>query len=142
MPEPPAFGAAAGPALVPVAGNVEQVRDRAAAGGLHIDLVAAERMLAQLQDLRPRAAELVDDAGPLDAPLRFGDNWVGQIMSERLRTVAVGPDGGATPVLGRFHELLESVEAIIRLAAGLYQTTDQQAADALHRAAAASTAGE
>lgn len=136
VPPPPAFGAAAGSALVPVAGKVEEVKQHAAAGGLRIDPAAAEAMLARLVDLRRRAAELVTDSAMLGTPLRFGDNWVGRIMSERLRAVADGPDGGVTPVLGRFHELLDSVEAIIRLAAGLYQTTDQQATDALHRAAA------
>jgi hypothetical protein len=139
---PPAFGAAAGGALAPVAGKVAEVQQHAAAGGLRIDLAAAERMLAQLADLRRRAGELVTDSAMLDTPLRFGDNWVGRIMSERLHTVAAGQDGGVAPVLARFHELLDSVEAIIRLAAGLYQTTDQQATDALHRAAARLDAGE
>ncbi|MPZ81966.1 MAG: hypothetical protein GEV28_16860 [Actinophytocola sp.] len=134
-PSMPAFGSAAGGALAPVAGQVEQVKQHAAEGGLQIDLAAAEVLLRQIQTLRLRSGDLVTDCGTLDTPLKFGDNWVGQIMSERLRTVAVGQDGGATPVLRRFHELLDSVEAIIRLAAGLYQTTDQQAADALHRAA-------
>jgi len=138
MPEafPPAFGAAAGGALVPVAGQVAEVQQHAATGGLRIDLVAAERMLAQLAGLRGRAGELVTDSATLDIPLRFGDNWVGRLMAERLRAVATGPDGGVAPVLARFHELLDSVEAIIRLAAGLYETTDQQATAALHRAAA------
>jgi hypothetical protein len=135
QPPMPAFGQAVASALVPVAGRVEEVKDHAAAGGLRIDLAAAEVMLAQLQALRQRAGELVDDCGTLDVPLRFGDNWVGQIMSQRLRTVAVDENGGVTPVLRRFHELIDSVEAIIRLAAGLYQTNDEQAADDLHRAA-------
>lgn len=137
MTEPftPAFGSAAASALAPVAGRVDEVKHRAAAGGLRIDLAAAEVLLQQIQALRLRAADLLKDCGTLDTPLMFGDNWVGQIMSERLRTVAVDENGGVTPVLGRFHELLDSVEAIIRLAAGLYQTNDQQAADDLHRAA-------
>jgi hypothetical protein len=135
-PVPPAFGAAAGSALAPVAGKVEEVKAHAAAGGLQIDVTAAEAMLARLADLRGRVAEIVTDSVTLGTPLRFGDNWVGRLMSERLRTVADGTDGGVTPVLGRFHELIDSVEAVIRLAAGIYQTTDQQATDALHRAAA------
>jgi hypothetical protein len=40
-----------------------------------------------------------------------------------------------TPVLRQFHELLDSVEAIIRLAAGLYRTTDEQLENDLRRAA-------
>lgn len=138
----PPFGAAAGGALVPVAGKVAEVRDHAAAGGLTIDLEAAEKLLVQLAGLRLRAADLVRDSETLAAPLRFGDNWVGRIMAERLHAVAAGEDGGVAPVLARFHELLDSVEAIIRLAAGLYQTTDQQATDALHRAAARLHLGE
>lgn len=138
----PAFGSAAGEALVPVAGKVEEVRHKAAEGGLRIDLTAAETMLRQLAELRRRAGDLIQDGASLDTPLRFGDNWVGRIMSEKLRTVAVAENGGVTPVLGRFHELLDSVEAIIRLAAGRYQTTDQQAADELHRAAGRLDRGE
>jgi hypothetical protein len=138
----PPFGAAAGSALVPVAGKVEEVKDHAAAGGLKIDLVAAEKLLARLAELRLRAADLVRDSETLGTPLHFGDNWVGRIMADRLRSVAAGEDGGVAPVLARFHELLDSVEAIIRLAAGLYQNTDQQATDALHRAAARLQLGE
>lgn len=122
-------------ALAPVAGKVEQVRNEAAAGGLRIDLTAAERLLEQLQQVRMRASDLVRDGRRLDTPLRFGDNWIGQIMSERLRTVAVDEDGGVTPVLRQFHELVDAVEAIVRLAAGLYRTTDERTADDLHRAA-------
>ena len=129
------FPAMAAGALAPVAGQVEQVKDQAAAGGLQIDLSAAEVLLRQVQEARLRAADLVEAGTTLDTPLRFGDNWVGQIMSERLRTVAVDENGGVTPVLRQFHDLLDSVEAIIRLAAGLYQTTDEQAARDLHRAA-------
>ena len=136
MPEPTRpFPAAAAGALAPVAGQVEQVKDQAAAGGLQIDLTAAEQLLQQVQQVRLRAADLVESGAAVDPPLRFGDNWVGRIMSERLRTVAVDQNGGVTPVLRRFHDLLDSVEAIIRLAAGLYQTTDEQAANDLRRAA-------
>jgi len=134
-PHPGPFPAMAPGALAPVAGQVEQVKDQAATGGLQIDLSAAEVLLRQIQEVRLRAAELVRDGATLDTPLRFGDNWVGQIMSERLRTVAVDQDGGVTPVLRQFHDLLDSVEAIVRLAAGLYRTTDEQAASDLHRAA-------
>ncbi|MCT2588298.1 hypothetical protein [Actinophytocola gossypii] len=122
-------------ALTPVAGKVEEVRDEAALGRLRIDLPAAESLLEQIQRTRMRAGDLMRDGRKLDAPLRFGDNWIGQIMSERLRTVAVDKDGGVSPVLRQFHELLDSVEAVVRLAAGLYRTTDEQAAGELHRAA-------
>lgn len=129
------FPAAAAAALAPVAGQVEQVKEQAEAGGLRIDLNAAERLLQQVQQVRVRAAELVRSGSSLDTPLQFGDNWVGRIMSERLRTVAVDENGGVTPVLRQFHGLLDSVEAIIRLAAGLYRTTDEQLENDLRRAA-------
>lgn len=129
------FPVTAAGALAPVAGQVDRVRDQAAAGGLRIDLPAAEVLLEQVARVRLRAADLARDGAALDTPLHFGDNWVGRIMAERLRGVAVGSDGGVAPVLARFHELLESVEAVIRLAAGLYETTDQQAAADLRRAA-------
>jgi hypothetical protein len=125
----------AGGALAPVAGQVDQVKHQAATGGLQIDLTAAETLLRQVQQVRQRAADLVEDGAMLDTPLQFGDNWVGRIMSERLRTVAVDQNGGVSPVLRQFHDLIDSVEAIIRLAAGLYQTTDEQAARDLQRAA-------
>lgn len=134
-PTPGPFPAAAAGALAPVAGQVEQVREQAAEGGLRIDLAAAEQLLLQIQQVRLRAADLVQHGSALDTPLRFGDNWVGRIMSARLRTVAVDENGGVTPVLRQFHDLLDSVEAIIRLAAGLYRTTDEQLASELRRAA-------
>jgi hypothetical protein len=85
--------------------------------------------------LRQRAADLVSECAALDTPLRFGDNWVGRLMSERLHTVAVDQNGGVTPVLATFHQVLDDLETTVRLAAGLYETTDEQAAADLERAA-------
>lgn len=126
-------GAAAG-ALAPVAGQVEHVKEQALAGSLRIDTDAAKVILKQLEALRLRAATLVRECADLDTPLRFGDNWVGQIMSERLRTVAVDQNGGVTPVLTTFHQVLDDLESTVRFAAGLFETTDQQAAADLRRA--------
>ncbi|GAB3429526.1 hypothetical protein [Actinophytocola sediminis] len=136
-PAPPAgpFPAAAARALAPVAGQVEQVREQAAAGGLRIDLTAAEQLLRQVQQVRQRAGDLAANGSTLDTPLHFGDNWVGRIMSARLRSVAVDEHGGVTPVLRMFHDVLDSVEAVIRLAAGLYRTTDEQVESDLRLAA-------
>jgi hypothetical protein len=133
MAEPKAFGGAAG-ALAPVAGQVEKAKQQALAGSLRIDLEAAKVILKQLGALRLRAAELVKDCADLDTPLRFGDNWVGQIMSERLLQVAVGRRGAVTPVLRTFHEVLDDLEATVRFAAGVYQTTDEQTEADLRRA--------
>jgi hypothetical protein len=75
------FPAAAAEALAPVAGQIEQVREQAKAGALRIDLGAAEHLLSQVRQVRARAADLVGNSSTLDTPLRFGDNWVGRIMS-------------------------------------------------------------
>jgi hypothetical protein len=130
-----AFPGAAAGALAPVAGQVEQVKEQALAGTLSIDLEAAKLLLKQLAALRLRADDLVSECVTLDTPLRFGDNWVGRLMSERLRTVAVDQNGGVTPVLATFHQVLDDLETTVRLAAGLYETTDEQAAADLKRAA-------
>jgi len=131
---PPPLAQAAG-ALAPVAGNVEAVRNHAAAGNLRIDLDAATVLLRQLEALKNRAGDLVADSGELDMPLRFGDSWVGQIMSERMRTVANSDDGGVAPVLRTFHQVLEDLEATVRFAAGMYRTADEETVEALKRAA-------
>lgn len=128
------FGGSAAGALAPVAGQVEQVKEQALAGTLRIDLEAAQAILKQLAALRLRAGDLVHDCADLDTPLKFGDNWVGQIMSERLREVATGRSGAVTPVLGTFHQVLDDLEATVRFAAGMYETADQQAEAELMRA--------
>jgi hypothetical protein len=134
-PQSRAFPGAASGALAPVVGQIEQAKEQALAGTLRIDLAAAKLLLKQLAALRLRAADLVSECVALDTPLRFGDNWVGRLMSERLRTVAVDQNGGVTPVLTTFHQVLDDLEATVRLAAGLYETTDEQAAADLKRAA-------
>lgn len=134
MPGPRAFPGAAAGALAPVADQVDKVKEQALAGSLKIDLDAAKVILADLERLRLRAADLVQRCVELDTPLRFGDNWVGQIMSERLRTVAVDQNGGVTPVLSAFHQVLDDLESTVRFAAGMYEASDETAADDLRRA--------
>lgn len=134
MPEPRGFPGAAAGALAPVADQVDKVREQALAGSLKIDLDAAQVIFADLGRLRLRAADLVRHCVELDTPLRFGDNWVGRIMAERLRTVAVDRDGGVTPVLTAFHQVLDDLESTVRFAAGLYEARDERAADDLRRA--------
>jgi hypothetical protein len=126
--ETPAFAGAAAGALIPVAGAVGAVRQKAEVGGLRLDLESANALLRQLGLLRQRVAGLVEDSAALDTPLRFGDNWIGRIMSERLRTVAVDRQHGVGPVLDAFATVLNDLEYTIRAAAGLYYTTDQESA--------------
>lgn len=133
-PGTPSFGGDAAGALVPVAGQVNKAKEQALAGTLHIDIEAAKVILKQLHELRSRAAELVQECADLDTPLRFGDSWVAQIMSERLREVAVGRRGAVTPVLRTFHQVLDDLESTVRFAAGMYETADEQAETELKRA--------
>jgi hypothetical protein len=134
-PRTQSFGGSAAGALAPVAGQVEKAKEQALAGTLRIDLDAAKAILKELAALRLRAADLVRDCADLDTPLKFGDNWVGAIMSRRLRDVAVGRRGAVTPVLTTFHQVLDDLEATVRFAAGVYETTDEQAEADLRRAA-------
>ena len=123
------FAAPAAGALAPVAGQLHQVRHKAEVGGLQLDKDAATELLRRIGVLRARAAHLVTDSGELDAPLRFGDSWVADLMSARLRTVAVDRRGGSTAVLRAFAKVLNDLEFTIKAAAGQYYTTDQESAD-------------
>lgn len=129
------FPAAAAGALVPVRDQVEDVKQQALDGTLRIDTEAAQVILRQLATLKARAAELVSGCATLDTPLRFGDNWVGHIMADRLRTVAVDQNGGVTPVLTTFDQVLTDLESTVRFAAGMYAAVDAQVAEDLKRAA-------
>lgn len=120
-----------GDALTPIAAQVGAARRDAESGALRIDLDAARRLLERLGGLRSRARRLVAASVELDRPLPFGDNWVGGLVSQRLRGVAVDDDRGVAPVLDTFHQVLDDVEATVRLAAGLYRTADDEVVDAL-----------
>ena len=133
MTGPRAFPGVAAGGLAPVADQVGKAKEQALAGSLTIDLDAAKAILAQLNRLRARAEGLVGECVELDIPLRFGDNWVGRIMSERLRTVAVDRDGGVTPVLEEFHRVLDDLAVTVQLAAGLYEATEERATEDLRR---------
>lgn len=123
------FSAPAAHALKPVAGQLHQIRRKAEVGGLQLDHQAAAELLRRIAVLRTRAADLVTDSGELDAPLRFGDSWVADLMSARLRTVAVDRRGGATAVLRAFAKVLDDLELTIKAAAGQYYTNDEESAD-------------
>jgi hypothetical protein len=133
----PAFGAPAAAALVPVAGEVKEVRQKAEVGGLTLDREAADAMLRRLAALKRRTQQLVTDSGNLDTPLRFGDNWVGELMSQRLRTVAADRRAGVISVLTAFSKVLTDLEYTIKAASDQYFTTDEESADmfrnSLHR---------
>ena len=121
--------------LTPVAARLGDARRHAESGALRIDLDAAQRLLDRLADLRSRAGDLVTAGVELDRPLRFGDSWVGHLLARRLRGVAVDDERGLAPVLATFHQVLDDLEGTVRLAAGAYGTTDDDAAAELRRCA-------
>lgn len=133
QPPPKGFPGSAAGALAPVAGEVKQVKHKAQIGGLKLDADTANELLRRIGVLKQRARQLVTDGGDLDRPLKLGDNWVAEQMSERLRQVAADRDGGVTPVLSAFARVLADLEYTIRAAAGLYYTTDEESAAELRR---------
>ncbi|MFT7835467.1 hypothetical protein Q5530_04860 [Saccharothrix sp. BKS2] len=65
----------------------------------------------------------------LDIELKFGNNWVSEAISRRLREVAVGDESSAVNVIGDFMKVLFEVEETIRKAARNLQEADDEAAD-------------
>ncbi|ROP39143.1 hypothetical protein [Saccharothrix texasensis] len=66
----------------------------------------------------------------LDVELQFGNNWVSDAISRRLREVAVGNEESAVNVIGDFMQVLFEVEETIRDAARNLERADDEAADA------------
>lgn len=66
----------------------------------------------------------------LDVELKFGNNWVSDAISRRLREVAVGNEESAVNVIGDFMQVLFEVEQTIRDAARNLERADDDAADA------------
>ncbi|MET0135298.1 MAG: hypothetical protein ABW215_17095 [Kibdelosporangium sp.] len=129
----PGFSAPAA-ALPPVADRLEQVEHRARIEGLRLDPAAAKALNDTLARLKARVDDLVGECRDLDAPLKYGANFVGRTVADRLRDTAAGDDSAVTPVLTSFGEVLGDVQAIVQIAAGRYQVADGEAADQLRRA--------
>ncbi|QFZ16198.1 hypothetical protein [Saccharothrix syringae] len=66
----------------------------------------------------------------LDVELKFGNNWVSEAISRRLREVAVGDEASAVNVIGDFMQVLFEVEETVRKAARNLEEADDDAADA------------
>lgn len=129
------FPIAAAGALAPVADQVHRVREATELGGLRMDQAEARVLLANLAKIRARVDDLVTGCGALDQPLRFGDNWVGAIMADRLHGVAATDRQSVTSVMTEFRQVLDDLEATVRAAAGVYAATDQRGADDIRQAA-------
>ncbi|MFJ6670313.1 hypothetical protein ACIQMJ_04305 [Actinosynnema sp. NPDC091369] len=88
-----------------------------------------------LLKLISQARSLVDSVhgravNNLDVELKFGNNWVSDAISRRLREVAVGNEESAVNVIGDFMQVLFEVEETIRDAARNLERADDEAADA------------
>ncbi|MCR3720176.1 MULTISPECIES: hypothetical protein [Prauserella salsuginis group] len=135
-PTAPALDFAGGAAdrLVPVAEELNQVREQIDSGELRLDEGAAHNLLATLMQLQGHVHRLIADAGEnIAAPLRFGDNFVGETLAERLRGAAEGDANAALPVLTAYAAQLEKLEGIVRAAAGMITTADEEAGEDLQR---------
>jgi hypothetical protein len=125
------FAPAATRALQPVAASVGRLAMEAEAGRLSLNVDAADALLRRIAEVKQRVDTLVADCRWLEVPLRFGDNWVGRIMSERLHAMAVDENGGVTHVLGLFEDVMISLENAVRECVKNYLAMDEAAAAGL-----------
>ncbi|MFI9810684.1 hypothetical protein [Saccharothrix variisporea] len=107
-------------------------------GEVKLDL--DKQAVQDLVKLITQARDLVDSVhrtavDSLDVELKFGNNWVGEAISRRLREVAVGDETSAVSVIGDFLDVLFEVEKTIRDAARNLEDADDEAADAFGKAA-------
>ncbi|WP_216213231.1 hypothetical protein [Amycolatopsis aidingensis] len=133
MAEPKEFqvNAPLGGGIAPVARQAKAVRTQAKAGHLTLDEEVASQLLRELNEVQSEVYDLIaKSVDGLDAQLRFGDSFVGQVMSERLRQAADGPDTAALPVLRLFSEALMDLENTVHDAVKSYRNQDEDAADA------------
>ncbi|WP_253865228.1 hypothetical protein [Prauserella halophila] len=127
------FAEGAANRLAPVAEELNQVRDQIDNGDLRLDEGAAHALLATLLQLQGHVHRLIADAGEnIGAPLQFGDNFVGETLARRLQGAADGDDNAALPVLKAYAAQLDKLEGIVRAAAGMITTTDEDAGEALY----------
>ncbi|MDQ2583224.1 hypothetical protein [Saccharothrix yanglingensis] len=102
-------------------------------GAVQLDL--DKQGVDDLLKLISQARSLVDNVhsravNNLDVELKFGNNWVSDAISRRLREVAVGNEKSAVNVIGDFMQVLFEVEETIREAARNLEQADDEAADA------------
>ena len=102
-------------------------------GSVQLDL--DKQGVDDLLKLVSQARSLVDTVhsravNNLDVQLQFGNNWVSDAISRRLREVAVGNEESAVKVIGDFMQVLFEVEETIRDAARNLERADDEAADA------------
>lgn len=131
----PALGFANGAAhrLAPVSEELNQVREQIDSGELRLDEGAAHALLAKLMELQGHVHRLISEAGEnIAEPLGFGNNFVGETLAQRLQGAADGDADAALPVLKAYAAQLEKLEGIVRAAAGMITTADENASEDLY----------
>ncbi|RSM64798.1 hypothetical protein DMH04_50675 [Kibdelosporangium aridum] len=114
--------------LAPVAGQVKETKRKAEVEGLTLDPAAATALLNTIAQLRARVDDLVTECAELDQPLKFGANFVGKTVANRLQDTASGGNASVTPVLTSFGKVLGDLQSLIQVASGRYLVTDDEAA--------------
>jgi hypothetical protein len=120
--------------LAPVADKLEQVKHKAEIQGLKLDPAAVKALTDTLTRLRAQVDGLVGDCADLDTPLKYGANFIGKTVANRLQDTAGNGDSAVTPVLANFSKVLGDVQAIVQIAAGRYMVADGAAADKMRAA--------
>ncbi|MGM1061103.1 hypothetical protein [Saccharothrix sp. Mg75] len=145
LPAPVTLPATAGPVAAPVVAEsfakaaqtdldkANVALDAVDKGAVQLDL--DKQGVDDLLKLISQARGLVDTVhsravNNLDVELKFGNNWVSDAISRRLREVAVGNEESAVNVIGDFMQVLFEVEETIREAARNLEEADDEAADA------------
>ncbi|MFC0115946.1 hypothetical protein [Kibdelosporangium aridum] len=114
--------------LAPVAGQVEETKRKAEVEGLTLDPAAATALLNTIAQLRARVDDLVTECAELDQPLKFGANFVGKTVANRLQDTVSGGNASVTPVLSSFGKVLGDLQSLIQVASGRYMVADDEAA--------------
>ncbi len=117
------------PAFADAAGAVVGVRSAVAAGDVVIEPDSADALVAAIEEaeLRVDGLRRVAD-GDLAAPLDFGDNWVGRLVSRRIAGAAAGEEESAGTALREFGVVLGQLADAVREAVGSTVETDEDAA--------------
>ena len=122
------------PAFAQAAGAVGDVRSAVEAGDVVLEPESAEALIAAIDEARLRVEGLrvVADT-ELAAPLSFGDNWVGRLVSQSIVTAAAGREESAGTVLAQFAGVLDQLAVTVRGAVDSTVDTDEEAAVRLGR---------
>lgn len=104
-------------------------REQSWSSGFGLDDGGGHRMLSTLGEIERAVEGLVAAAQHgLSGSPRFGDNWVGEVVSAQLSKAATG-DHGLVPVLREFNEVVETFGDALRQSVAAVTQVDETAAD-------------